>query len=436
MGAFHIKLRIGFQVLYLKELCCQLWSRVLPAFLVFLIISFNSPAGAQESQSLGDLARAVRAKQAAEANQDHPQPPQPPIAESALLAWQIGGMPSADMLSEIKSRGIAFDPDDAHLNVLKDAHLAPEVLSALPGSPSHPDSGSSEVPRDLIDAVSAASKKDYPVARRSLEGLVRQDANADLYVALGNLNFLAGDLPSAKASFLRAAQFAPAFAYAHVCLARVYYRLDQSSEMTAEARVALKLQPGNAEARKYLALSAVMGSHESGGSANAPVESAGEDLSDLNAGQNQEAKTLNNEAIQLTARHDYLKAEAAYRRAIELDPGVALFYYNLGNMYWDEWGISGGEKWEPVYRQAKTLAPRNLAIRQNLGYAFCKSGRYAEAVTEFRELLGIDPTWNMARPCLITALDNLGRRKEADEVEKDYERYGGETDSEAPGPHL
>jgi Flp pilus assembly protein TadD len=39
-----------------------------------------------------------------------------------------------------------------------------------------------------------------------------------------------------------------------------------------------------------------------------------------------------------------------------------------------------------AYRQARNLAPDDLRIRQNLGAAYCNSGRSEEAVAEFQKL--------------------------------------------------
>jgi tetratricopeptide (TPR) repeat protein len=158
-----------------------------------------------------------------------------------------------------------------------------------------------------------------------------------------------------------------------------------------------------------------------------------EDLSDLEAGSNKEAKDLNNQAIALAQQNEWAngqdqwgKAEAAYKRAIELDPNVAMYYYNLGNLY-TKWGHP--QQALAALNKAKALAPRNMAVRQNLGYSMCQFNQFSDAVTEFREMLDMDPHWNMARPCLIKALDSLGRRKEADQVETDYKLYKNSDDS-------
>ena len=51
------------------------------------------------------------------------------------------------------------------------------------------------------------------------------------------------------------------------------------------------------------------------------------------------------------------KAEAAYKRAIELDPNVAMYYYNLGNLY-TKWGHP--QQALAALHKAKTLAPRAI----------------------------------------------------------------------------
>jgi len=395
-------------------------------FCLALVISAR-PARGQETESVGDAARAYRARRAAQTNtnQDTARPAQSPLSATTLVAWQMAGMAVPDILNELRLRGITFVPDAAHLNALKEARLAPELLAALPNVPSHPEASvSSEIPPALIGAAQAFSDKDYAVARGALETLAQQNQDANLYAGLGNLNFVSGDLPSAKTAFLRSAQLDPAVAYVHVRLAQIYYRLEQGSQMADEAKQALRLQPANAEAHKYLALSATLHMQDSGEAASDGNQV--EDLSNLKAGSNAEAKNLNNQAIEFAQQREWGKAEAAYKRAIELDPKVALYHYNLGNLY---------TKWRhpqqalAALNEAKGLAPRNMAVRQNLGYTMCQFDLLSEAVNEFREMLEMDPHWNMARPCLIEALNRMGRQEEANQVKMDYKLYKSSDDS-------
>jgi len=402
------------------------WSECLcAAFCVAVVISSARSSYAQETESVGDAARAFRARRAAQVNQDTKPPAQAPLSATTLVEWQVAGMAVPDVLNEVQTRGISFTADDAHLNLLKDAHVAPELLAALPNVPSHPDPGSSQVPQALTSAAQSFAAKDYASTRHALEGLIAQhNQDASFYAALGNVHFVTRDFASAKTAFVRSAELDPSFAYAHVRLAQIYYRLEQGSQVADEAKQALRLQPANAEAHKYLALSATLQMQDSGGAAAGGGKV--EDLSDLQAGSNKEAKDLNNQGIAFAQQNDWAKAEAAYKRAIELDPNVAMYYYNLGNLY---------TKWQhpqqalAALNKAKALAPRNMAVRQNLGYTMCQFNLFSDAVSEFREMLDMDPHWNMARPCLIKALDSLGRKTEADQVEMDYKLYKNSDDS-------
>ena len=423
---------LGFNTPAVKSRRPQQRWWLLAGFCLGLSICATSSVRAQETESVGDAARAFRARRAAQANQDQTHLTQPPLSATTLVTWEIAGMGVPDILDELQNRGITFVPDKPHLELLKEARVAPELLAALPNVPSHSDaSGSGEVPQALIGAAQAFSGKDYAKARNRLEALIQLNQDASLYAALGNLNFVSGDLSSAKTAFLRSVQLDPSFAYAHVRLAQIYYRLEQGSEMADEAKHALRLQPANAEAHQYLALSATMRMQESGDAASGGSQVEG--LSELEAGSNKEAKDLNNQALALAHQNEWLngqdqwgKAEAAYKRAIELDPNVAMYYYNLGNLY-TKWGHP--QQALAALNKAKALAPRNMAVRQNLGYTMCQFNQFSDAVTEFREMLDMDPHWNMARPCLIEALTRMGRQVEANQVKMDYKLYKSSDDS-------
>jgi len=75
-----------------------------------------------------------------------------------------------------------------------------------------------------------------------------------------------------------------------------------------------------------------------------------------------------------------------------------------------------------AYKRAKDLAPDDMRIRQNLGAAYCNSGRSEQAVAEFQELLALDSDWNMARMCLYKSLRRLGRMEEAAAVKAEYDK--------------
>jgi tetratricopeptide (TPR) repeat protein len=398
-------------------------------FFCLLILVFTTMArsAAQEeaTQSVAEAARAARARHA-QASSDTPSngttaTKHAPFSQSQLLAWTIAGVSATALLTAVQANGIDFAPDDAHLTSLKDAQLSPDLLTALPTVPSHPRASTLEpVPQPLIAASQAFNLKDYSLSLKLLETLTRQSPNADLFAALGNLQVLVHNQNSAKTAFERSVQLDPTFVYAHLRLAGIYYTLEDGPQATTEARRVLRLQPGNPQARKYLALSMTVDGSSSAAGGHPEFEGDVDDLSDLKAGTNQEAKNLNDKALELAHNHALFPAEVALKRAIELEPNVALYHYNLGWVY-TKWLYQ--DKALASYQKAKVLAPRNLAIRQNIGYTLCQAQRWNEAVAEFSEILSMDPTWNMARPCLYEALYNLGRKNEAARVLNDYSQF-------------
>jgi Tfp pilus assembly protein PilF len=412
-----------------SNVCSLLRIKLLLAFFLCIMVSLTAvqPAGAQDdgTQSVAEAARAARAKHAQPDSGPSAPAKHAPFSQVQLLAWQIAGVATPDLIAAVKTNGIAFAPDDTHLAPLKDAQCPADLLAALSTSASHPELATpGDVPQGLIAASQFFNAKNYADARSSLDPLTRQTPSADLFAALGNLQSLLHDAASAQKSFERAVQLDPTFVYAHVRLAGIYYSSENSALATAEARKILQLQPDNAQARKYLALSLSMKLQASNaGAAGSGGGGDVEDLSDLgnNPGVKQEAKDLNNEALEMIDRTQYPGAEANLKKAIAMEPNVALFYYNLGNVYakWVGHSAAAAE----AYRKAKSLAPRNLAVRQNLGHLFCEQHEYQDAVNEFQEMLKMDPSWNIARPCLYKALYAMNRKSEAAQVLAEYREW-------------
>jgi Flp pilus assembly protein TadD len=63
--------------------------------------------------------------------------------------------------------------------------------------------------------------------------------------------------------------------------------------------------------------------------------------------------------------------------------------------------------------KAKTREPRSRSIREALGIAYFRIGRWSEAEAEFRALVDLSPADEWAHYALARALVNQGRRKEA-----------------------
>ena len=63
--------------------------------------------------------------------------------------------------------------------------------------------------------------------------------------------------------------------------------------------------------------------------------------------------------------------------------------------------------------KAKKREPRSRSIREALGIAYFRIGRWSEAEAEFRTLVELSPADEWAHYALARALVNQGRRKEA-----------------------
>ncbi len=108
-------------------------------------------------------------------------------------------------------------------------------------------------------------------------------------------------------------------------------------------------------------------------------------------------------------------AEAAYRRAVEIQPAWWSTYSHLGVFQLRRGSFAAAAE---SFRTAVRLSPDNTRAIDNLGVAYQQLGRYEEAISEYRRSIAIRPTAS-ALSNLGTCLFFLARYDEAVEV---YER--------------
>ncbi len=104
-------------------------------------------------------------------------------------------------------------------------------------------------------------------------------------------------------------------------------------------------------------------------------------------------------------------AVAAIGRAIEVRPGVPVYYNNLGLAF------SRKEDWEraaAAYRQALRMQPTSAALCSRLGEALGNLGRYKEAAEAYRRSVELDPDRGEVRFALGQALQMIDRLEEAE----------------------
>jgi len=106
-------------------------------------------------------------------------------------------------------------------------------------------------------------------------------------------------------------------------------------------------------------------------------------------------------------RKDHAGAEAAYRKAIELDPTNAVAHNNLGILLMDVRKDHAGA--EAAFRKAIELDPTDAVAHNNLGNLLKNVRKdYAGAEAAYRKAIELDPTDAAAHWNLSTLLETRG----------------------------
>lgn len=113
------------------------------------------------------------------------------------------------------------------------------------------------------------------------------------------------------------------------------------------------------------------------------------------------------------------RAEAAYRRAIELDPSLANAFTNLGNLMFRRARFDEAQN---LYVRALQLDPDQPEAFYNLGFLLYDRGDVGGAILNFRRALRSDPSFADAHFNLAMALTDAGERAEAREHWETYLR--------------
>lgn len=104
------------------------------------------------------------------------------------------------------------------------------------------------------------------------------------------------------------------------------------------------------------------------------------------------------------------RAEAAYRKAIELDPTLAGAYTNLGAL---RLNAGARDEAEALFRRAMMADPSQPEAPYNLGFMRLEDHRPDEAIALLRRAVELDPEFADAHFNLAIALEETGRAPEA-----------------------
>jgi len=104
------------------------------------------------------------------------------------------------------------------------------------------------------------------------------------------------------------------------------------------------------------------------------------------------------------------EAESLYKRAVDLDPTLAIAYTNLGNIRFRRGDEQGAEQ---LYRKALEIDDRQPEAHYNLGYVMLERGYASRAVTYFEAAIKADPKFADAHFNLAMAQEALGDKQRA-----------------------
>ncbi|MEZ4401252.1 MAG: tetratricopeptide repeat protein [Kofleriaceae bacterium] len=137
----------------------------------------------------------------------------------------------------------------------------------------------------------------------------------------------------------------------------------------------------------------------------APID---DDATEANLGPT--AYTCFVEACAAEDRADATEAEALYRRALELDPGLAAAMTNLGNLRHRAGDLDEARR---CYEQALAHDPGQTEARYNLGNLLDDSGETELAIAELRRVCQAAPEFADAHYNLGLALARVGGASQA-----------------------
>lgn len=189
-----------------------------------------------------------------------PAAPEKPISAKQLLAWVVGGMSPDHVKAQVEKHGIAFQPDNSYLDLLKSAGAAPEILGFLAQAKQSPGAAPASSENDLalqklVAGAKALGTKNDEAAGKALVAAVQLEPNnADLAFALGGVFKRDEDWEHAAQAYHQATHLSIDFLEAHLALAYACYRLDDAQCAEAESKLVLQRLPNDAEAHKDLGL--------------------------------------------------------------------------------------------------------------------------------------------------------------------------------------
>ncbi|MBY5570786.1 tetratricopeptide repeat protein [Rhizobium leguminosarum] len=122
------------------------------------------------------------------------------------------------------------------------------------------------------------------------------------------------------------------------------------------------------------------------------------------------AETQSNYGFFLFARQRTAEAEAAFRRAISLDPTLEGMRINLAEFYR---ATGQNDRSEQTYAEAIRIEPERADLRYGHALSLVRKQSLADAIPELEEAVRLDPQNSRYKTTFAVALDSAGRTGEA-----------------------
>jgi tetratricopeptide (TPR) repeat protein len=324
-----------------------------------------------------------------------------PIDTTQLAAWLIGGIPNSRLARLVAERGLATLPTNNELRQIESAGANKDLLRVLSSGNAQSARVGPSIPEALLKAAAEARLQHFHEAEAGLRQVLAAatpataSQNSALHFAIGVMLRQQEKWDEAFDELTEATQLLPDLPENHGALAYLFYRTDDGPNAIAEARTALSIDPGNAEAYQFLGLGLY-----SNGQYEAAVHAYGESLARDRGNDNGNADTYYDMGIALHAAGNLPRAITAYEQAIRLRPAFWEAYANLGLILHEEGNL---DQAVAEYRAAKKIAPGEASIRNNLGNTYCDQGNFDSAIDELHTLYREHPEWQQGHACLASA---------------------------------
>lgn len=328
-------------------------------------------------------------------------------ASDAIFLWLAGGLSSA------RIQRLAQTPNSAHNLSCHSATQCTRALqragadSGLIQNLGHQNLGHQSDRKPAAETPCTCSSraaqvaalvhdKNFSAAEDKIRALLPDDANgALLHFVLGTILRRQDRFDEALDEFTESSRLMPGFPETHSQLSYLFYRTDDAGDALAEARTGLSMDPGNAEAYRYLGLALYADGHY-----DAALHAFDESLKREPAGSLANADVYFDMGITHRDQGDLRRAAIAYRHALSLRPDYWEAHTNLGVVLHDQ-----GKLDEAIaeYRSAKRLNPDEASVRNNLGNTLCDKEDFDSALTEFKDLYRQSPEWEGGHNCMARA---------------------------------